>query len=139
MATEDTSSVHPLTGAAAKFTAGLNFFMENPIISLMGGLLFLGLIMPPRKRKRKSVKVHHTRRNKNKQPKHLSGLRRRKKKAHTGTAAVYQANKGKRKLPHSAGRKTRKHTSSAGRPAYMVKGSKAAKDHMAALRARRKK
>lgn len=51
MANGDTINAHPGNGKNV-FTGLLSFFTGNPIFSLLSFLLFLGIVLPPRKRKR---------------------------------------------------------------------------------------
>jgi hypothetical protein len=143
MADEDTNT-HPGT-TAEKISSVVSFVSKNPIVAGLFGLFLLGLVMPPRVRKRKQKKVRSkkTRRNKNKQPKQLRGLKKRRKKLprsvgriNTGPGpGVYADNKNRKKLKKYKSTKAR----SGPRPAFMIAGTKAAKDHMAKLRAMRKK
>jgi hypothetical protein len=135
-------SIHPFSLESAK-----NFITKNPLLMGLGAMLLLSLVLPPRPRKRKIKKVRKQfKRNKNKQPKHLNGLKKRKHKTipravgrisgDTRIDMAYGTPKERKKIKSYKTKKTR---SSGTMPGYMRKGSQAAKDHMARLRAMRGK
>jgi hypothetical protein len=109
------------------FSKLLAFFKGNPIFTALAGMFMLAIILPPRKRKRKRYTTYSRRRKNPGNPGQTKNPGKRKK-----------AKKAKKvKKPSVSSRKTKRQSS--GLPDFMVKGSKAAKDHMAHLRSLRKK
>lgn len=125
------------TGSNQNITA---FFKESPIFAGIFALLIslglIGIVTPPRKRKyRPKRNVGRKRRKGYRVNPGNPGSRKKKAKKSKKSTRQPKAPKTKR-VKRSTGRK-RSVTGS--RPARMVKGSKAAKDFMAKLRAMRKK
>jgi hypothetical protein len=104
----------------------IEFFTFNPIFMALSGLLLLAFIMPARSRKYRRKNTTRRRRRKSGNP-GKAGSRGRKTKV----------KKSKKTRPKKTKRIKSRKTSDL--PAFMVKGSAAAKSHMAALRAMRKK
>lgn len=100
------------------FSGLITFLKGNPLFTILSGLFLLAFILPPRKRKRKSSKSYS---------------RRRKKYSNPG-----KVKKSKKAKKSRTGSRTTKIQRSE-KPAFMVKGSAAAKSHMAHLRSLRKK
>lgn len=129
-----TNNTHPgTTNIKGFFDKIIAFFKGNPILSILSSLLMLAIIMPPRSRK--------YRRKKSGNPGKRTKSRKKRK---TGTMKIV----GRKRLkkaglinnPGNPGRKSKKRRSSgAAKPAFMVKGSAAAKAHMAKLRSMRTK
>jgi hypothetical protein len=75
MANGETNNIHPGNGKNV-FTGILSFFTGNPIFSLLSFLLFLGIVLPPRKRKRSYGNHRRSKPARRKK----TGTRRRRKK-----------------------------------------------------------
>jgi hypothetical protein len=100
----------------------IGFVKSQPLGSFLAAMLLFALIVPPRKRKYKSKPKRSRRR---KQKKVSSQLR-------TGIP-------NRKKVKKSKKARTRTRTMKGSVPNFMVKGSSAAKAHMAKLRAMRHK
>lgn len=122
-------------------TNALAFFKGNFLVAILSFFVLLGFILPPRSRKRRYG--NHRRRNPARRKSGSTanpGKRRKRKKlpravgriAGDSKFGMYSTAKNTRRLRKEGILRTPK-------PAFMVKGSKAAKDHMATLRAMRKK
>lgn len=130
MANGNTNNIHPgsASGAAGSFSA-MDFIKGNPIAVLLSGLVLLGIILPPRSRKRKPTK--RTRRKYSKRRKSGNPC----KTKNPGNPGKKKKGKKSQKQTFARKTKTRKYST----PAFMVKGSAAAKAHMSHLRSLRKK
>ncbi len=122
-----TNNTHPLgaTGSYGGASGIISLLKGNPIFSALLGLLFLSFILPPRSRKRRY------------------GNHRRSKPISRTIKKPAKRKKGKKSKPVPVVKRSKTRKSITGsrtaRPAHMVKGSKAAKEHMAHLRSLRKK
>jgi hypothetical protein len=116
-------------GKASIMDQGVTFVKENPIGSALMGLFLAAIIIPP-VRRRKPVR---------KKRKKVSGkkAKRRLTKREYARKAKKHARKASKRRKQAKGL-TVTHSRSV-RPARMVKGSAAAKAHMARLRSLRKK
>lgn len=103
------------------FSKLIAFLKGNPIFTAIAGLFMLAIILPPRKRKRKRYTTYSRRRNRRGNP----GNPGKKKKGKKAKKATQPKKAAKRR--------------STSKPSFMVKGSAAAKSHMAHLRSLRKK
>jgi hypothetical protein len=88
----------------------ITFFKGNPILSVLASLAFLAIILPPRKRKRKSGR-YYTRRKKRGNPGNPGSRKKRKKrskKTRSGkriprSVGTTTKTKSKKRIPRSVG------------------------------------
>lgn len=116
----------PLTGSDFSGGVGIiNFLKENPIVTGLGLLSLLALILPPRARKYRPKKKAGSKKLRSKK----RGKKRKSKQAPQSIAPKVKKSKKVKPMKGPVRR-----TSNVPIKPWMVKGSKAARDHMAALR-----
>lgn len=109
-------------GSAASQTSGsilakgLEFVKLSPVASFLMGLILLGVVLPPRKRKRRVIKA------------------KKRKRSKKTKVVKTKTRRGRPKKTIRTRPQRKKPARQPGVPSWMVKGSPAAKTHMRKLR-----